>query len=74
MPRQETPRRQNQASPPRPETKDEKASSGFSLSKLGAVFWGVLGFMCLSEGATFSEPFLMGLGGVFGWLAYKMWK
>ena len=73
-PRQDLPRQQGQAPPPPPKPEGEPTSSGFSLSKLGAVFWGVLGFLCLSEGATFGEPFLLVLGGVFGWLAYKRWK
>lgn len=76
-PRQDAPGQQRQAPPPPPNgpnAKGEPASRGFSLSKLGAVFWGLLGFLCLSEGATFGEPFLLLLGGVFGWLAYKMWK
>ncbi len=60
--------------PPPPTADEETASRGFTLSKVGAVFWGVLGFGCLSEGMTFGEPFLLVLGGLFFWLAYKMWK
>ena len=62
--------------PPQPPASEpaEATAGGVSLGKIGAVIWGVLGFMCLSEGATFGEPFLMMLGGGFLWLAYKMWK
>lgn len=63
------------APPPAPASgQSAPAAGGVTLSKIGAVIWGVLGFLCLSEGTTFGEPFLLLLGGGFLWLAYKMWK
>jgi hypothetical protein len=44
-----------------------------TLHKVAAGFWGVLGFACLSEGATYGDGILLLLAGLFFWLAYKLW-
>ena len=60
--------------PGQPQPSAGRAGSIVTLARVGAVFWGVLGFLCLAEGSSYGEPLLLMLGALFFWLAYKMWK
>jgi hypothetical protein len=66
------PRTQQAFAEPSPLPSPKK--SGFTLGRLASVFWGVIGLLCLQEGATFGEPLLMIIGIGFFYLAYIMWK
>ena len=66
------PRAKAASTAPPPSSVSQK--SGFSLGRLASVFWGVIALMCLQEGATFGEPFLIIIGIGFFYLAYIMWK
>ena len=66
------PRAKAASTAPPPSSVSQK--SGFSLGRLASVFWGVIALICLQEGATFGEPFLIIIGIGFFYPAYIMWK